>query len=404
MPETLTEKIKADFRLFVILAGGLTAVLATGYYLLLIRGLGWTTDIQFHVGLLYKACAEQGAVPANFGFYELVHLLSGFACERSRLLNVAIVVVGVAWGGLVVASAYAGLALLSASVAGEASTAARHQAIALVAAVGSCLLFPLPVSPAGWYLGLLPPNVYHNSTIISAMPWSVLAFAMGCRRLTTSRQSALAPDLLLALVLVVGAVFKPGFAFAFVPAYAGLFALQHRWQGRQLLRLALVLLPVLLLVAGQLRWTSQHPQATLNGASVLAVTFPAGWHTFVPYFGPARVLACAASSFLVPVVAYALRPVWLQRPAHRLALLSLLVGLLVFMVVYETGPRARHGNFVWQVVAASHVLHWLILIDALAWVPASGQQRRRRMLLLGLLALEVLCGVLYLISALFLGI
>jgi hypothetical protein len=86
-----------------------------------------------------------------------------------------------------------------------------------------------------------------------------------------------------------------------------------------------------------------------------------------------------------------------------LALLSLLAGLLLFLVVCETGPRARHGNFVWQVVAASHVLHWLILVEALAWVPASGQQRRR-MLLLGLLALEVLCGVLYLMHALFAGI
>jgi hypothetical protein len=399
----LIDKLQANFRRYVVLAGGLTAALAIGYYLLLIRGLGWVTDIQFHVRLLHRASTGPGAVPANFGFYAVVHLLSGLACEPGRLLNAAIVVVGLAWGGLVVASAYGGVALLQLPMHEGAGVAARRKAIALVAAVGSCLLFPLPPSPAGWYLGLLPPNVYHNSTIISAMPFSVLAFAVGCRRLAGSSLSARRDDLALAGLLVVGAVFKPGFAFAFVPAYAGLFGLQHWRQGRQLGRLALVLLPVVLLVAGQLRWTSQHPQDILNGASVLAVAFPAGWHTFVPDFSAARVLACAASSFLVPVAAYALRPDWLRRPAHRLALLSLLAGLLLFLVVCETGPRARHGNFVWQVVAASHVLHWLILVEALAWVPASGQQRRR-MLLLGLLALEVLCGVLYLMHALFAGI
>ena len=61
------------------LASGATAALAAGYYWVLIRKLGRATDVQAHVVILYKACLGRGAVPANFGFYQLVHLASGFS-------------------------------------------------------------------------------------------------------------------------------------------------------------------------------------------------------------------------------------------------------------------------------------------------------------------------------------
>ena len=142
----------------------------------------------------------------------------------------------------------------------------------------------------------------------------------------------------------------------------------------------------------------------MNGASTLALGWPAGWRTFVPTFGAGRVAACAASSLLLPAVAYALRPHWLRSRLHQLAVGSLLAGLLLFMLVYETGPRALHGNFVWQVIAASHVLHWLIVLDALAWVPATPGQKIRHRVLLAVVAIEVLSGLVYLVSSLWWGL
>lgn len=391
------------FRLMVGLLSAATAALATGYYWLLIQHMGQPTDVQPHVLILYKACVGKGSLPANFGFYQLVHLASGFSSVFSRLLNTALVVVAVAWGGLVWVSSYAGHSLLKRGVLPPGTTAGPSQKMIALAAVCSCLLFPLPFNNTAWYLGTLPPNVYHNSTIISAMPFSVLAFAYGARRLSDDRAAGIPNDLLLSLLLVVGAVFKPSYSFAFLPAFGLLFALKFRFRLPQLLRLALVLLPVALVIAGQLAWTNHHPNDTLGGASRLGFGFPAGWRTFVPGYGGWQVLACAAGSFLLPVAAYSLRPDWLRRPAHQLALLSLLVGFGLFQVVYETGARALHGNFVWQVVAANHVLHWVIVLEVVAWVPADASRQRKRTVLCCLVALEVLSGSTYLVRFLFLG-
>jgi hypothetical protein len=347
----------------------------------------------------------EGSVAANFGFYQLVRLASGFSCEFSRLLNTALVVVAVAWAGLVWVSGYAGRSLLQrGALVAQPRAGTGAALIGLAAAVCSCLLFSLPLSNEAWYLGTLPPNVYHNSTIISAMPFSVLAFAYGARRLSSDSASGLADDLLLSLMLVIGAIFKPSYAFAFLPAFAILFALKYRFRLPPLFRLTLVLLPVGLVIAGQLAWTNHHPEDTLDGASRLAFAFPAGWRMFVPTYSGWQVLACAVGSFLLPGAAYSLRPDWLRRPAHRLALLSLLVGFGLFLVVYETGTRALHGNFVWQVVAANHVLHWLIVIETLAWIPANVSEQRKRTVLRCLIALEVVSGIAYLIRAVFLGI
>lgn len=397
------QQAEKNFRRSAGLLGLATTFLAAGYYWLLLWKLAWITDVQLHVGMLQKVLRGQGSVPANFGFYEVLRVASGFSDQPGRLLAAAIGVIGLAWGALVVVSGFGGRCLGQAHALGEPE-ATPGTVLALLAAAGSCLLFPLPASAEGWYLGLLPPNVYHNSTIICALPFSVLAFVLGVKRLAATRPPALAHDLALSLVLVLGAIFKPSYAFTFGPAFAVLFVRRFGWGPTALGRLAVVLLPVLLVVAGQLLWTRQHPHDTLYGASTLALGWPAGWRTFVPDFGSARVAACAASSLLVPAVAYALRPAWLRRPAHQLALGSLLAGLLLFLLVHETGLRARHGNFIWQVVAASHVLHWLILLEGLTWVPADAGQRRRKTLLLGLLAIEVISGIVYLVSSLFRGV
>ena len=399
------QRIEKNFRGRTVLLALATALAAAGYYLLLLWKLEWITDIQLHVGMLQKVLRGQGSVPANFGFYAVVRIASGFSERPGYLLAAAIGVIGLAWGALVVVSGYGGRRLGPAPALGEQEAGPLPGTLAvLLAAAGSCLLFPLPASAEGWYLGLLPPNVYHNSTIICALPFSVLAFWLGAKRLASSIWPALTDDVVLALVLVVGAIFKPSYAFAFVPAYAVLFVRQFGLRLPALGRLAVALLPVLLVIVGQLFWTRQHPHDTLYGASTLALGWPAGWRTFVPDFGPARAAACAASSLLVPVAAYVLRPAWLRRQPHQLALGCLLAGLLLFLLVHETGLRARHGNFIWQVVAANHVLHWLILLEGLTWVPANAGQRRRKTLLLGLLAIEVISGIVYLVSSLFRGV
>ncbi|GAA3951527.1 hypothetical protein GCM10022406_36720 [Hymenobacter algoricola] len=200
-------------------------------------------------------------------------------------------------------------------------------------------------------------------------------------------------DILLALLLVGSAVFKPSYAFAFVPAYGLLYALQVRFRFKALVRLAVPLLPVVLLIIGQVLWSLAHQEVMLDGGeSHIVFALRAGWHTFVPEFTVGHILGSFVSSFALPALAYLICPHWLRRPSHHLALLSVAFGMVIFMFVYETGIRATHGNLVWQVVAANHILHWLILVEIFFWKTTTRVHYWQRAALLGFVGVSVVCA------------
>jgi hypothetical protein len=273
--------------------------------------------------------------------------------------------------------------------------------LAIGAAITACFVFPPTVSflvgSPDNYVGLLPPNTYHNSTLIAAMPFSIAAFGLGLRQLRDGSASRLWVDSLLGGVLVAGALCKPSYAFAFVPAYGLLRFVQinrHAWV-RVIISLSLSLLPVLLLILGQSWWLSSHPEIMIYGKAEFALAFPAGWKLYLPDYTPWESFILGLGSFALPIVAYLLRPDWLQHQLHQLALGSTVVAFLQFMLVYETGERAGHGNFTWQVIAANHILYWAVAFATLNWRPASKSEQVRRAILLIAIAASTINGLVY---------
>ena len=62
------QQIEPRFWKRLALLGLATALVATGYYVLLLWQLQWPTDIQLHAIMLQNAIQGGGAVPANFAF------------------------------------------------------------------------------------------------------------------------------------------------------------------------------------------------------------------------------------------------------------------------------------------------------------------------------------------------
>jgi hypothetical protein len=229
------------------------------------------------------------------------------------------------------------------------------------------------------------------------MPFSVAAFGLGLCQLRAGAASRFWIDILLGGGLVAGALCKPSYAFAFVPAYGLLRLVQikrHAW-ARVIASLSLSLLPVLLLIIGQSWWLSAHPEVMIYGKAEFALAFPAGWKHLLPDYTAWQSLILGLGSFALPLVAYLLRPVWLRHQLHRLALVSTAVAFLQFMLVYETGERAGHGNFTWQVIAANHILYWVVAFATLNWRPASKAEQVRRAILLIAIAASTINGLVY---------
>ncbi len=377
----------------------------TRYYSWLLLDARVETDVQGHIEFIGNVCAKAFAWPANPGFHWLTWLLSGRSCDSERLLRAATVVLGGCWGASVYLTVWVGNCLIdwhsTSSVMPSASSGRIGAPAAIGAAVVACFLFPPTVSSLigspDNYVGLLPPNVYHNSTLISAMPFSVAAFGLGLRQLRAGMASSLWIDVLLGWVLVGGALCKPSYAFAFVPAYGLLKLLQinRKSYGKTVVSLLIALAPVLLLIIGQAWWLSAHPEVMIYGKAEFALGFPAGWKQFLPELTAWKSFMLAVGSFALPLLAYMLRPVWLQYPAHRLALGCTVLAFIQFMLVYETGERAGHGNFTWQVIAANHLLYWVIAFDILNWQPVTKSERLRQGALIVAVALSAVNGLVY---------
>jgi hypothetical protein len=375
-----------------LLFGGLM----TAYYWYIILVENVPTDIQIHLQYLaQQVCTDHQTIPANGGFYLVVWLLAGFSCNYTLLSKIAVVFLGACWGTAVYLSGLVGAQIICGRA--TATLSASKAATVLVAAITSCLVFPVLVSRSPFYIGLIPPNVYHNSTWISALPWVIAVFGLGLRQLQGEAKS-LRTEAYIGVLLLVGAFFKPSFAFVFIPTYALLRVSQlpwHRWH-TLVLPLGIALLPVVLLVVGQVVWLALYSQTTLGEKIHLALAFPAGWRYAMPHLPWSRALLRFCSSFALPALAYYLRPDWLKRVPHQFSLLCAGIGFLLFMLVYETGVRAKHGNFLWQCFYANHLLYWMIILSALNWQPSSASEYSRRNFLWAAIGLNLVSGLLYL--------
>ena len=371
------------------------------YYQWLLLDLHIQTDVQGHVDYLAGVCSQGLPWPANPGFHWLTWLLAGQNCD-GRLLHVGTWTLGLCWGLTTYLTIWVGQQLIQ--VDRGPTRASAHQVwadttVAIVAAVAACLVFPAPANTFvdnsfSHYLGLLPPNVYHNSTLVGSMPFAIAALGLALRQLRGHH--SFWADGLLGLVLAVGALFKPSFAFAFLPAY-GICRLLHGRQQllRHLAGMLLVSVPVVLVIIGQTWWIAEHPEVSIGGKSTFAFAMPAGWKMFLPELTAGQSFMLGLSSFALPLLAYGLRPGWLAKPAHQLLLLSTVFATVQFLLVYEAGDRAGHGNFTWQVIAINHWLYWAVLLDALQWQARTKSERTKQVVLVAAIATSIVSGIVY---------
>ncbi|MBO2008314.1 hypothetical protein [Hymenobacter negativus] len=381
--------------------GLLVSIGMTHYYEWLLLEMAANSDVSEHVGYIVKVCNEGCVWPANPGFYWLTWVVSGVQCTKDELMNTATIVLGACWGVSAYLACWVG-SHIRIQVVSQTQFVRFWPALGgVLAAVAGCFLYPAPVNmiieSSYNYLGLLPPNVYHNSTWLAALPFSVAAFGLGIRQLRAGGRGSFVFDALLGLVLVCGALCKPSYAFAFVPTYGLLWLLNIRRPaiGRLLLGFALAILPVLLLIVGQAKWIALHPEVSVDDKSHFVFGFPAGWKIFMPQLSSLESFKLGITSFALPLVVYALRPQLLRQLTHQCALISTVVAFAQFMLVYESGIRASHGNFTWQVIATNHLLYWLVTLDVLCWRPNTKADWAKQIVLLTAIVLSVISGLHY---------
>lgn len=352
---------------------------------------GATTDIELHAAFIAD-CIRSRFFPVDFLYYFGVAVLALFSTRMETLLAVSAVVLA---GALTAKFQASLLCILRWIELPEGAPRGFYRGL-LFAALGLAFIFCLPLPGQNWYLGQFPPNQWHNSTNIVVIPLAVLLFYYSTEFLKSGSARLLFP---VGLFTILNLLTKPSLFLPFAvvfPLYALLrFGPRRRafWQA---------LLPVaagsILLVLYYL-FVFHHPEyRELMESQGVGLEF--GW--FEPwrqYSG--NIPLSVVNSLLLPLLALALYPgLFRESIGVRYSLGLLVVGLLIFSFVHETGDRALHGNLSWQNITSNYLLH-LALLAAWAGLRFRGATRPfRDRLLIAAFAVEVLVGLAYIVTVL----
>jgi len=82
--------------------------------------------------------------------------------------------------------------------------------------------------------------------------------------------------------------------------------------------------------------------------------------------------------------------------------LSFVVSVLIFLFISESGPRASHGNFYWQIVITTWFCFFVSLLSLLKDIKTSGFTLKNK-LLISLFSIHVLLGIIYFVRILVTG-
>jgi|GEM_PF-951286 len=365
-------------------------------------GLFWafriSTDIQLHAS--YVIDLSRGAVPppANFLYYLLVYMFGSIG--------------GRSWGALGLASSL----LLGAAVAakfsvtrrilggekGVAPTPARSSAsaagTALLLSLALLLVFSLPMRPlfskGYFYLGQIPPNIWHNSTTIFLMPFALLLFWVSYRQLLEPGNRK---GMCLLFLLALNLFTKPSFIFPFVAVYP-LFMLKRTLRGGGPGLFFANMLPVAL--AGMLTlgmyvliytFSFGTTHAVHAGKSGVAIAPLFVWRHFSPDVALSFLL-----SALFPMAYLLLYPEERKNLLMHYSWALYCIAVLIFALFAETGPRALHGNFFWQAPVCAYLLFFATCLRFGRRLLAEGLRNWKNAALALCLSAHVASGAAYL--------
>lgn len=152
----------------------------------------------------------------------------------------------------------------------------------------------------------------------------------------------------------LGALTKPSYIMAFVPAFGLMALFKHGWGKRSFEAVAVC---ALLLVPLMLQKSAVYSG---DGEDKVEFSFFEVWQNY-HYSAPDPVLSLLtsiASCLALPLCVLLWRRELIKDTLVQFAALGFVVAFLISGFLMESGPRMLHGNFGWQVPVSCYLLYW----------------------------------------------
>jgi hypothetical protein len=207
-------------------------------------------------------------------------------------------------------------------------------------------------------VGVSEGNEWHNATYTVMRLCAMLAlwFFVKFDEKAYGQKASVLSWLLFSVFSVLATASKPSFVIVFIPALVLFCVLDIVENGKSALRkdawLAVSMIIALLIV-----WYQYTVLYASDGNSGIGVGFAVVWRARHPNL----IIALLQSyAFLLCVLGGCWHRLRSDR-VYRLAFIMFLVGLVQYLVFFETGARSSHGNFDWGLCFA---VYYLTLVSA----------------------------------------
>jgi hypothetical protein len=319
------------------------------------------TDLQPHAKMAYSFAKGEVQLPPNFLYFFLVALGTGFSKQYAIYYISSVLLISMAITAKFFITAYYSKKTCYILL--------QTNATPYIIAILMLFVFALPglnyFSANEFYMGQLVPNVWHNSTTICLMPFSVILFFESCKCLFSEKQQSSGNKFYIVLLILINALIKPSFLFALLPGVF-LFLFAEFLFLKNLRNVCTKLLPylagVILIYIEYYFIYKLDYVGSINGAKLrpgVTISPFVIWRAFSPNFFIAFLTSC-----LFPLVYLtATKGKVLKSKLVKFAAVNYVMGLLVWILLAEEGVRKSDGNFIWQMVVVSYLLFFTMIME-----------------------------------------
>lgn len=313
------------------------------------------SDMSDHAHYAREMLKEGRLFSNNFLMFFLINLFSGFS-------------------GTVHSTKAALVLLLSVSNTAKYIIVKRafeqwcHSKLAKLASLALLFVFVVPIlfflrfmgcfsEENVMYLGYSVPNVWHNSTTLCMMPFAILTYLLSVKQFEDYDQSR---NGLISLFAVLGALIKPSFFFVYAVAYPVLMFAKYGVRREFFFSLVPIICGCVCVLYEYLSIyvpSSTTDVVTDSNSGVAIEIMP----LFTVEFWKPRWLKLMISMILPVTFVIAYWKKIIKNREFWFVFIMLVVALGISWCCHETGPRADHGNFGWQVIVAMWFVYYYML-------------------------------------------
>ncbi|MCA0403004.1 MAG: hypothetical protein LCH30_04310 [Proteobacteria bacterium] len=310
------------------------------------------SDLSAHVKQVLRSI-EMNSFPAYSIWYRIVNIVSGFSISFKKVALTSMLLLAglVAWKFLI------NYAIL------ESARSLKKNKI-LVFLISIALIFVMPLLtyytledyPNRYvannfhvYLGNIAPNQWHNSTLLLAMPFSIIWFFYSIKYYKANH---LRPFFIMSILASATILCKPNFAMAFLPVLCSLVFLTNLKNSdykQLILKLLILGLPSTLLLTYQWYFTFveggsylAHPTGTIIAPFLV-------WRLYSPHL-ITSALVSIAFPLAIAIFYFKKMDKFLQ-----MAWFTFLVALAMFITLAEY-PSYAAADYEWASIAANYIL------------------------------------------------